>query len=139
MVVGLSSASSGINFGQPLRGDADCADDARKHLKRLVCKTLSVTHACTSSQPKCPRRLKFVAARAYGTEKHALMDMGAVPKLMPWDFCERLALSPTATDRQVTIDDGTVAQVIGCKQKVPVFYRTLVVNFGFHSGTKRIV
>lgn len=47
------------------------------------------------------------------------------------DFWEELSLVPMATNRPVTVADGTVAQVIGRVQKVPVSFRTLVVTPDF--------
>lgn len=50
---------------------------------------------------------------------------------MSWDFWKELALAPTATDLQVTVVEGTVAQVVGCVDGVPVSCGSLVVPLNF--------
>lgn len=52
--------------------------------------------------------------KAYVMETHDLLDKRAVLNLMLWDSCQKLALAPTSMDRQMTVVDGTVAQIFGC-------------------------
>lgn len=73
----------------------------------------------------------IVAVRAYGMEAHPLLDTGAVPNVMSWDFLEKLALAPMDTNRQVSVADETVAQVVGKVHKIAVSFGTLVVFLGF--------
>lgn len=94
-------------------------DEAWKQLKRLVSKTITVTHASMESHPKFSRRVEVLDMKAYGTETHSLLDAVAVP------------LAPMSTDRQVTVADRTFAEIFRCVQKVPVPFGTLVVPLGF--------
>lgn len=64
-------------------------------------------------------------------DKHALLDTGAVPNLMSWDLCKKIALSPTATDHLVTVADGAVGHVFGCVGEVLVLCGSLVVRLNF--------
>lgn len=106
-----------MNFGQLLCGNAY---EAGNKLKRMVSKTVTVTQASMESHAGDFRRLKFLAVKAYGTETQAILDTDAVPNLMSWEFCETLSLAPMDTDRQVTVADRTITEVIGCVRKIPV-------------------
>lgn len=102
MVADLVSASSEMIFGQLLHEDAE---ESRKMLKRLVSNTVTVAQA-------------------------SLLDKGAVPNLISWDFCEKLVFAPMDTDLQVTVADRTVAEVIERVQKDPISFGTLLVTLG---------
>lgn len=65
--------------------------------------------------------------KAYRMEIRALLHTGAVPNLMSWDLSEKPEFSLMATYLQVTVADGTVAQIIGCVQKIPITFVTMVV------------
>lgn len=67
----------------------------------------------------------------YGTENYALLDTGAVTNLISGDLCQKLALSPTEIDRQVTVADGTVAKFLGSVKGVPVSYGSIVSHLEF--------
>lgn len=89
------------------------AEDSRKHLKRLLSKTLPLIQVAKVSHSEGSPRLKFMALKGYGTETHALLDNRAVPNKFSWEFCEKLTLSLMAADLQATIFDGTAPQIIG--------------------------
>lgn len=72
-----------MNFWQLLRR---YADESREQSKRLVLKTVPVTHASISSHPEGPLSLKLVAVKAHGKENHALLDTIAVPNLVSCEF-----------------------------------------------------
>lgn len=102
-------------------------DEARNQLKRLVSKSIRVTHAFVAKTLGSPCSLKFVAVKAYGMETHVLLDTGAVPnpthgifQIPLMGFCKKLELAPTATDLQVTVADWTIADVVGCVEEVAV-------------------
>lgn len=66
-------ASSRMNVGQLFHGDVD---EARKKLKHLGSKIVSVTQPSMQSHPKGTRRLKVVGVEDYKTVKHTLLDTG---------------------------------------------------------------
>lgn len=100
---------------------------AKEQLKKVVTKTDSVTQVSVANSLGGPRRLRVAAVEAYRSETHDLLDTGAISNIILWNFRKRLALFPMATDRQVTVADGTVAEVVGCVEEVLVSCVSLVV------------
>lgn len=78
-----------------------------------------------------PRHLKIAIMKLYGTETHELLNRGTSPSLMSWKLCARLALCPKATDWQVTVDDRTIENILGCIEDVPVSHSSMVVPLEF--------
>lgn len=60
-----------------------------------------------------------------------MLEVGAVPDLILWKLCEKLGSAPTATDCQLTVADGMVAQVFGFVHDFKVTCRNLVVPLDF--------
>lgn len=54
--------------------------------------------------------------------------MGAVPNLISWIFCPKLAFISTETDLQVRAAEVTAAQLLGRVRRVPVHLEFMVVN-----------
>lgn len=77
------------------------------------------------------RSLKLNVVHVYGIEINAIVDTGSVPYLMSWDFCQKLSLSPQATNRQFTVAHGTVSQVFDCVEKAPVSCGAIVNHIDF--------
>lgn len=114
-------------FGQRLGGDTG---KARNQNKRLVANTVSVTQGSVTNPLGGPLRLIFDAVKAYGTDTHALLDKGAVPDLMSWNFSKKMTLAPTTTDCQVAVT-RIFGKVFDCVEEVPVSCGSLVVLFNF--------
>ena len=129
----LANASTGLKFGHVLRGDAR---EAEKHLRRLF-RTLrrqaKKVGAVLPNQAKrhTSKTLKLTQVQIYATEVAALLDTGAVPNLISAELVDHLNLAPKATNRTITVADGSNSMCIGRLRNVPITFGHLTIHLDF--------
>ena len=124
----LARATSGITFGQLVRGDAD---DAKREMQKLFRSDTRKKKIATVGDTTFPRRLKLVPVKIYSKEAQALLDSGAIPTLMSSRLSDELSLIPSPTSRQITVANGDTSQCIETVSRVPVSFTDLIVPIHF--------
>lgn len=111
----------GLTFGRTLRGDAE---EARKVLKWLLSiNSPKVRSSVLRAPVYLSRRLKVGLLRINVRKTHGILDTAAVSNLISDYFCGHLSLMPTKTALKGTVAIGTVTDVLGCVNGVPVSFR----------------
>ena len=124
----LTNASSGLTFGKLVRGDADVAE---KEIVRLFAKQRVRGRAFAGHADTRSRRLRLVTVKVYGTEAQALLDSGAVPKIISLKLASKLCLSPPPTEKHITVVDGGNAPCPGSLHQIPTPFGELIVKLDF--------
>ena len=124
----LANASSGLTFGQMIRGDADVA---KNEINRLFAKQGSRGRTFAGHANMKLRRLRVVTLKVYGTEAEALLDSGAVPNIISPKLVAKLSLSPQPTGKHITVVDGGNVPCLGALLQIPTSFGGLVVNSDF--------
>lgn len=126
----LASASSGMSFGQLIRGDAL---EAQKGIQKLFPYRSSSTkdNVTKSGLGTAKRILKMCPVRVYGTGCLALPDTGAVPNLISAQLLARLGAEPSSTRRTITVANGVHARCRGLVKDVPVLFAERVTKLDF--------
>ena len=130
-VVGeLANASTGLTFGQLLRGDAaEAAKEIRRLFSPLKNRRLSKAAPALNVQNK--RVLMVAPVRIFGREIRALLDTGAIPNIISADLARQLCLLPKRTKQRITVADGSSANCIGRVKDVPITFGNLTASMDF--------
>ena len=121
----LSSAPTGLTFGQLIRGDAEIARKTMKKVLNLGRSSISFTGATKT----IPSRLKLVTVSLYNNEFQALIDSGAVPDLISKTVVDKIGLDLKPTEESIIVADGTSSKCIGQTAVVPLMFDKAKVKF----------
>lgn len=134
VVSALTSAPSGITFGQLWRGDAT---SARKELDRIFGKgklklgVVADVKGAVEENEEEEKCLAVTKVSMYGLDVYALMDSGATPNVVSPRVVERLSLIPQATNKVLTVANGEKSGVKGKLQDVPVSFDGMTAGLDF--------
>lgn len=112
-VLALSTAPSGLTFGQLLRGDAKVAEKELRRLfaplrVRIGTKAAPALLGDNQFSPSSDNRLlQVVPAKVYASDGLVLFDTDAVPNLISAELVKALNLEPKSTPKTITVPDGT--------------------------------
>ena len=128
LITEFANASSGLTFGQLLRGDAT---EATKMIRKLFARPRATPAAVAEPISRNQKILRVVNVRVYGTDCSALLDSGAVPNIISHALAEKLALAPTETHRRIRVADGSITPCLGFLSDVPLTFDDLTVYADF--------
>ena len=130
----LANASTGLTFGQLIRGDGE---KAKSEIRRLLTRGTRVRRNVAAAVPGSsltvrPRRLKVVQIKTFGTDAEALLDSGAVPNLISEKLCKKLSVDFNKKHIGLTVADGQRAHSIGTITDVPISFDDLHISMDFY-------
>lgn len=129
LLLELANASSGLTFGQLLRGDAS---EAKRQMDRLLsARGQKVTVVDEASPPPNSKCLELAKLKIYGSDVYSLMDSGAIPDVISRSLCERLKLEPEVSSRRITTATGEKSATLGLLKGVPVGFDHVVEKIDF--------
>lgn len=123
----LAYASSGLTFGQVIRGDAD---DSMKKIRKLISRRSNLWRFLVGPVVRQPKRLKVVPVMRYGSQIDALLDSGAVLNLISTKLCDQLSLEPKDSSKKIN-SNGSSAVCKGIIYNVPIAFGGMSVPLDF--------
>lgn len=128
-MVKLEKASTGLNFGHLLRGDAV---EAKKQIERLLSpRVQKVSVLSVTGNTPGKKGLELANLGVYGSESYAITKSGAMPNVMFNTFVKRLPLTLDESNRRVTTAPCVKSPVDCILKYVPTSFSRVVEPIDF--------
>lgn len=125
----LFNSLSGLTYGKISRGDSM---DAKKELSRLFPDRSGNKVTVLAAQSSGVRHFQNISeVKVYVNEVHALLDSGAVPKILPKSFDDRILVIEEDINKHIAVTNGVKFAVLALLTVVTVALNDFIVPRNF--------